>query len=74
VIRRSSRGALQRWAARAIAAFLVVYLLGAFGVPTFVPYLAVVIAVVVDAVRLLIDRWTARPRPTLPFNRDETIH
>ena len=70
---RSASGALQRWAVRAIAAFLVVYMLGAFGVPTFVPYLAVVLAVVVDAVRSFIGSRTSTRQPR-PFNRNETIH
>ena len=71
---RSASGALQRWAVRAIAAFLVVYMLGAFGVPTFLPYLTVVLAVVVDGVRTFIGsrRPTQPLRP--PFNRNETIH
>ena len=64
-----SESRIQRWAVRAIAAFLVVYLLGSVGIPTLVPYLAVVIAVVVDAVRLMINRRPAtrdeRPRETI---------
>jgi hypothetical protein len=71
---RSGSGALRRWAARAIAAFLVVYLLGAFGVPTLVPYLAVALAVVVDGARSLIVSRASRRRVPLPFDRNETIH
>ena len=60
---------VQRWAVRAIAAFLIVYLLGSFGIPTLVPYLAAVIAVVADAVRLAMSRRAAardeRPRETI---------
>jgi hypothetical protein len=71
---RSASGALQRWAVRAIAAFLVIYMLGAFGVPTFVPYIAVVLAVVVDGVRSFIGSRTSRQPLRPPFNRNETIH
>jgi len=71
---RSASGALRRWAVRAIAAFLVVYMLGAFGLPTFVAYLAVMLAVAVDGVRSLVTSRTARPRPPLPFDRNETVH
>ena len=74
MLSRSSSGALRRWAARAIAAFLVVYMLGAFGVPTFVPYLAVTLAVVVDGVRAFIGSRDSRPRPPAPFDRNETVH
>ena len=71
---RSGSGALQRWAARAVAAFLVVYLLGAFGVPTLVPYLAVTLAVIVDGVRSFLASRSSNRRPPLPFERKETIH
>lgn len=71
---RSASGALRRWAARAIAAFLVVYMLGAFGVPTFVPYLAVALAVAADGLRTIFTRRTAGARPPLRFDRNETIH
>jgi hypothetical protein len=40
------------WALRAALAFGVVYALGVLGVPTFVPYLAVVFVVVLDAVNV----------------------
>ena len=65
---------LQRWAVRAIAGFLVVYMLGAFGVPTLVPYLAVIIAVVADAVRLAIQGRGANSPPPRDQRPKETIH
>jgi O-antigen ligase len=71
VLTRSSENRLQRWASRAIAAFLAVWLLGSFGVPTFIPYIAVVIAVVVDGVRLALRRRDG-VKPT--HDRTETIH
>jgi len=77
VLSRSSHGRLQAWAIRAIAGFLVVYLLGVFGVPTLIPYLAVMIAVIADALRLLLRRDEAPPRPPRGVprtNRGETIH
>jgi hypothetical protein len=74
---RSSHGRLQAWAIRAIAAFLIVYLLGAFGVPTLIPYVAAVIAVVVDGARMIVRREGARPpalRGVPRTDRGETIH
>jgi hypothetical protein len=65
---------LQRWAVRAIAGFLIVYLLGAFGVPTLVPYLAVIIAVALDAVRLAIRRREHHAAPPHGQRPPETIH
>ncbi|PYQ76109.1 MAG: hypothetical protein DMG04_04765 [Acidobacteria bacterium] len=65
---------LQRWAVRAIAGFLVVYMLGAFGVPTLVPYLAVIIAVVADAVRLAIQGRGTNSPPPRDQRPKETIH
>ena len=58
---RASHGRFQAWAIRAIAGFLIVYMLGAFGVPTQVPYIAVLLAVVVDGARLLMRREPTRP-------------
>ena len=65
---------LQRWAVRAIAGFLIVYLLGAFGIPTLVPYLAVIIAVALDAVRLAIRRREDHATPRRSQRPPETIH
>jgi hypothetical protein len=67
---RSSHSRLQGWAVRAIAAFLVVYMLGTFGIPTLIPYVAALIAVAVDGVRSLIKRDESVPGPT----HKETIH
>ena len=74
MLSRSASGALRRWAVRAIAAFLAVYMLGAFGVPTLVPYMAVALAVAADGVRTLFARRAEAHRPPLSFNRNETIH
>ena len=71
---RSSHGRLQGWAIRAIAAFLVVYLLGTFGVPTLIPYLAVVLAVIADAVRSVFQARAERMRWRSTTDRGETIH
>jgi hypothetical protein len=74
---RSSSSVFQRWAIRAIAAFLVVYLLGAFGVPTLVPYLAVVVGVVIDGVRLVISGSHRGQGPSQAIRRQQsgdTIH
>jgi hypothetical protein len=65
---------VQRWAIRAIAAFLIVYLLGSFGIPTLVPYLAVVIAVVADAVRLAIGGRASAADRRREDRPPETIH
>jgi hypothetical protein len=65
---------LQRWAVRAIAGFLIVYLLGAFGVPTLVPYLAAIIAVVADGVRLAMRRREDDAAPRSNQRPPETIH
>ena len=39
------------WARRAILLFAAVYVLGMFGVPTLIPYLAVVFILAWDAIR-----------------------
>jgi hypothetical protein len=44
----------RKWALRAIAGFLIVYMLGAVGIPTLIPYLAVLLAVSIDGLRLVI--------------------
>lgn len=44
--------ALRGWCLRACLLFAAVYGLGLFGVPTQVPYLAAVLVVVADAVRV----------------------
>ncbi len=74
VLSRSSHGRVQGWAIRAIAAFLIVYLLGAFGVPTLIPYVAAIIAAVVDGVRLAAQRDATRPRDVRTTESGETIH
>ncbi|HZT75498.1 MAG TPA: hypothetical protein VFA27_02490 [Vicinamibacterales bacterium] len=71
---RSSHGRLQVWAIRAIAGFLIVYLLGALGVPTLIPYVAVIIAVAVDGVRSVTARDVPRERDVPRTERGETIH
>jgi hypothetical protein len=65
---------LQAWAIRAVAGFLVVYLLGAFGVPTLIPYVAVIIAVAIDGVRSARQREMPRPRDYARTERGDTIH
>ncbi len=71
---RSSHGRLQAWTIRAVAGFLIVYLLGAFGVPTMIPYVAVIIAVVVDALRSARQPPASGPREYPKTDRGETIH
>jgi hypothetical protein len=72
---RSSHGRFQAWAIRAIAGFMVVYMLGAFGVPTQIPYIAVLIAVLIDLGRLTVRRGEAPKRRDAPTtHRGETIH
>ena len=71
MLSRSSHGRLQGWAIRAIAGFLVVYMLGAFGIPTLIPYVAMIIAVAIDGVRVA-RRREARELPRT--TRGETIH
>jgi hypothetical protein len=71
---RSSHGRFQAWAIRAIAGFLVVYLLGSFGVPTLIPYLAVLIAVLTDGARLTFRRDVKPPSDFPRTDRGETIH
>jgi hypothetical protein len=43
----------RKWSLRAIAGFLIVYMLGAAGIPTLIPYLAVLLAVSIDGLRLM---------------------
>jgi hypothetical protein len=74
MLSRDSSGRFQKWAIRAIAGFLVVYLLGAFGVPTLIPYLAVLIAVTVDGFRSLTLLRSAGPRDRSKTGDGETIH
>ena len=71
---RSSHGRLQNWAIRAIAGFLVIYLLGVFGVPTLIPYVAVIIAVVIDGVRSAMRRNEPHSGKFARTDRGETIH
>jgi hypothetical protein len=71
---RSSHSRFQGWAIRAIAGFLVVYLLGFFGVPTLIPYVAVIIAVVIDAVRSAMRRNEPHTGNFARTDRGETIH
>jgi hypothetical protein len=74
VVLSRSDSRVQRWAVRAIAGFLVVYLLGAFGIPTLVPYLAVIIAVIADAVRLAVQGRARESAPRRDERPRETIH
>jgi len=74
MLSRSSHGRFQGWAIRAIAGFLVVYLLGAFGIPTLIPYVAVIIAVTIDGVRAARQHDPPRPREYPRTGRGETIH
>ena len=71
-----SENRLRHWAVRAIAALLAVYMLGLAGVPTLVPYVTVVIAVIVDGVRLALQRRTVKPTDFSEWKRGgrETIH
>jgi len=71
-----SENRLHRWAVRAIAAFLAVYMLGIAGVPTFVPYVAVLFAVIVDGVRLALQARVVGSKPESDSKRGgrETIH
>ena len=71
-----SENRLQRWAVRAIAGFLAVYMLGMAGVPTFVPYVAVLLAVIVDGVRLALQTRVAGSKLESDSKRGgrETIH
>jgi hypothetical protein len=66
----------RKWGLRAIAGFLIVYMLGAVGVPTRVLYLAVLLAVIVDGLRLVMARPGAGG--TMKGNerdgKQETIH
>ena len=71
---RSSHGRFQGWAIRAIAGFLVVYLLGSFGVPTLIPYVAVIFAVLIDAVRTATRRNEPQTGTFARTDRGETIH
>jgi len=74
VLRRSERR-FQRWAIRAIAAFLAVYMLGTAGIPTLVPYLAVLLAVIVDGGRLIVQRRRdSDSESNQKHGRRETIH
>lgn len=66
---RSSHSRLQGWALRAVAAFLVVYMLGTFGIPTLIPYVAALIVAGVDGLRTLMPR-----NASLSGGRKETIH
>jgi hypothetical protein len=70
VVLRRSENRLTRWAVRTIAAFLAVYMLGMAGVPTLVPYLAVLLAVIVDGVRLAVQTPPSKQKD----DRAETIH
>ena len=45
----------RRWALRSVLAFGVVLVLGAAGVPTLIPYIAAILAVIVDAARVARD-------------------
>jgi hypothetical protein len=68
----------RKWGLRAVAGFLVVYMLGAVGIETLVPYLAVLLAVIVDGLRLIMARLgTAGTMKMKGNDRDrerETIH
>jgi len=76
MVLRRSENRLPRWAIRATAAFLVVYLLGMAGVPTLVPYLAVLLAVIVDGVRLAVQARGvgSESESNQKHGRRETIH
>ena len=76
VVLRRSENRFRRWAIRATAAFLAVYMLGIAGVPTLVPYLAVLLAVIVDAVRLAVQArgFGSESESNQKHGRRETIH
>jgi hypothetical protein len=74
VLSHSSENHFRRWAIRAIAAFLVVYMLGSFGIPTLVFYVAVMLAVTVDGLRLAMQRRRPETDTDRKQSRTETIH
>jgi hypothetical protein len=67
----------RKWVLRSMAAFLLVYMAGAFGFATLILYVAV-LAVVVDAVRLAIQNRRGNDLPSTSERktpvRRETIH
>jgi hypothetical protein len=71
---RSSHGPWQGWAIRAIAALLVVYLLGSAGAPTRILFLVAAAAVLLDAVRCAVAGTAERQRRARTTERGETIH
>jgi len=58
-----SENRLSRWAVRALAAFLAVYMLGLAGIPTFIPYLTALLVVVIDGLRQLPRRSATHSEP-----------
>jgi hypothetical protein len=66
----------RKWTLRAIAGFLIVYMLGAVGIPTLIPYLAVLRAASVDGLRLAMTRLggSGRVKGNDRDGDQETIH
>jgi hypothetical protein len=68
----------RKWVLRSMAAFLLVYMAGAFGFATLILYVAVLLAVVVDALRLAIQNRRGNDVPPSSERkahvRRETIH
>ncbi|HZR23996.1 MAG TPA: hypothetical protein VFA59_10440 [Vicinamibacterales bacterium] len=64
---RSSHSRLQGWAIRAVAAFLVVYMIGTFGIPTLIPYVTALIAVLADGLRTWFSREKSEGRPSSEY-------
>jgi hypothetical protein len=67
---RSSSSPFRLWAIRAVAAFLAVYMLGTFGIPTLIPYVAAMIAVALDGLRVA---RAQRPADSLSGVRREPV-
>ena len=64
----------RQWAVRAVAAFLLVWMLAGLGFPR-VAYIVVLVAVALDAVRVSVQNRPVTPlRSTRKTDRGETIH
>ena len=64
----------RQWTVRAVAAFLLVWMLGGLGMPRLV-YIVVLLAVALDGARVAIQNRPVRPlRSVTKTHRGETIH
>ncbi len=63
----------RQWSVRAVAAWLLVWMLGGLGFPRLA-YTVVLVLAGVDAVRVALQNRAATPRPTWKSGRGETIH